>query len=266
MKGATQHILRITTGLVLLAVLTAALYLGGLALASLLLAVALLGIHEFFALFGQEAGKTPEYLLALGLTAAMIGLAWACPGAGVLSGAAAFVILALFFLFRWAADESYPFASVALVAAGLAYVPLLLIPALSFSLHEQILIVCVPIFTDSTAYFCGVRFGKHKVWPKVSPKKSVEGCVGGLLASIAICLILGLWLGRAGAVAFIGLGAALGIMAQLGDFFESALKRARHVKDSGSLLPGHGGVLDRIDSLLFVIPAYLFCRTFWTFF
>lgn len=266
MKGATQHFLRMTTGLVLLMVLTAALYLGGLALASLLLAVALLGIHEFFALFGREAWKNAEYILGQALTAGMIALAWAHPEAGVLPGAAAFVILALFFLIRWAADESYSFSSVALVAAGLAYVPLLLIPALSFSLHEQILLVCVPIFTDSTAYFCGVRFGKHKVWPKVSPKKSVEGCLGGLAASVAICLILGLWLGRAGAVAFVGLGAALGIMAQLGDFFESALKRARHVKDSGSLLPGHGGVLDRIDSLLFVIPAYLFCRTFWNFF
>lgn len=266
MNGVTQHLRRMTTGLALLIILTAALYFGGLVLAGILLVVALLGIHEFLALFGSDGAGRTERILGLALTAGMIILAWARPDAGVLPGAAAFVILALFFLVRWATDENYAFSSVALVATGLAYVPLLLIPALSFSLHEQILIVCVPIFTDSAAYFCGVRFGRHKIWPRVSPKKSVEGSLGGLAASVAVCLVLGLWLGRAGAAAFIGLGLALGIMAQLGDFFESALKRAHHVKDSGNILPGHGGVLDRIDSLLFVIPAYLFCRAFCNFF
>lgn len=266
MNGVTQHLRRMTTGLALLMILTAARYFGGLVLAGILLVVALLGIHEFFSLFGEAGAGRTERILGLVLTAGMIILAWARPEAGVLPGAAAFVILALFFLARWAADESYAFSSVALVAAGLAYVPLLLIPALSFSLHEQILIVCVPIFTDSAAYFCGVRFGRHKIWPKVSPKKSVEGSLGGLAASVAVCVTLGLWLGQAGAAAFVGLGLALGIMAQLGDFFESALKRAHHVKDSGNILPGHGGVLDRIDSLLFVIPAYLLCRAFCNFF
>ena len=167
MNGVTQHLRRMTTGLALLMILTAALYFGGLVLAGILLVVALLGIHEFFSLFGEAGAGRTERILGLVLTAGMIILAWARPEAGVLPGAAAFVILALFFLARWAADESYAFSSVALVAAGLAYVPLLLIPALSFSLHEQ---TRRPIFAEcaSAGTKSGPRSARKKAWKAVS--------------------------------------------------------------------------------------------------
>ena len=123
------------------------------------------------------------------------------------------------------------------------------------------------IATDAGGYYAGCRFGKHKMWPAVSPKKSWEGAGGGLLLCMAVCVCFGLLreyfevaLPALPLPAWVAVGVALNIAAQLGDFFESALKRTQNVKDSGTILPGHGGVLDRIDSLLFVLPVFLAIR------
>ncbi len=266
MNILTQNLPRLFTGLALVVLIAVALSVGGIFLLVLMLVVSLLGFHEFFVMFHAKDEARMEWGIGLVLTAGMILLAWYHPGRDMLPYSAAFIVLALFFLVRWVRDDTYAFGSVACIAAGLAYVPVLLLPALFLGRYEQILLICVPIFTDSTAYFCGVRFGRHKIWPKVSPKKSVEGSLAGLAASVMICVILGHTFGKAGMMAFAALGVILGVMAQLGDFFESALKRSCRIKDSGYILPGHGGVLDRIDSLLFVVPAYQFCRTFENFF
>lgn len=107
---------------------------------------------------------------------------------------------------------------------------------------------------DSFAFFVGSSIGKHKLAPSLSPNKSVEGAIGGLLGAIFVSLIVGLIIGVAPIGAAI-LAIAGGIAAQIGDLFESKLKRLFGVKDSGFLFPGHGGVMDRIDSLLFSLPA-----------
>lgn len=108
---------------------------------------------------------------------------------------------------------------------------------------------------DTAAYLVGRAWGRHQLAPRVSPQKSVEGAVGGLLASIAAGAVARAWfapfltLGAA-----LGLGALVGVFAQLGDLVESLLKRDAETKESSSLIPGHGGVLDRFDSLLFAAP------------
>jgi len=116
--------------------------------------------------------------------------------------------------------------------------------------------------TDTAAYFSGLLLGRHALFPAVSPKKTVEGLVGGVLgaalagwiASQSFAPFLRPWDG-------IGLGAALALIGQLGDLVESSLKRDAGVKDASSILPGHGGMLDRLDSLLFTAPcAYLYLR------
>ncbi|MCR3922481.1 MAG: phosphatidate cytidylyltransferase, partial [Firmicutes bacterium] len=113
--------------------------------------------------------------------------------------------------------------------------------------------------SDTGAYLCGITLGRNKLMPAVSPKKSVEGALGGLLFAAIIMLMMApyLTLHRFTAV-FVGLG--LSILGQCGDLAESALKRWGNSKDSGIFLPGHGGVLDRLDSLLFAVPVayYLF--------
>lgn len=116
--------------------------------------------------------------------------------------------------------------------------------------------------TDSGAYFIGRKWGKRKLWPAISPNKTVEGSIGGLLSSlIVVSLVNGIALAvpaMYGLVisplqAFL-LSLVTGVFAQLGDLVESAIKRHYSVKDSGRLFPGHGGVLDRFDSLIFVFP------------
>ena len=113
----------------------------------------------------------------------------------------------------------------------------------------------VPVWAgDIAAIFAGKAFGKHPLAPKISPKKTVEGSVANLLAAVATAWLLGRFLGLSDARS-LGAGVAVGILGQAGDLFESWLKRRADVKDSGTLLPGHGGVLDRIDSVLFAAPA-----------
>ncbi len=121
---------------------------------------------------------------------------------------------------------------------------------------------------DSFAFFIGSRHGRRKPWPHISPNKSVEGVLGGLLgstlaATVAFRLLLpDLGLGALLAYA-LPFGLIVGVLAQTGDLFESALKRAFAVKDSGRFLPGHGGLLDRIDSVLFATPfVYYFLIMF----
>lgn len=113
--------------------------------------------------------------------------------------------------------------------------------------------------TDSGAYFTGRKLGKRKLWPEISPNKTVEGFIGGIVCAIVAALILQ-WIipFSSSYIILIGITIAASIFGQLGDLVESAIKRHYNVKDSGKLLPGHGGILDRFDSLLFVIPLLHF--------
>lgn len=108
---------------------------------------------------------------------------------------------------------------------------------------------------DTFAYLVGVTFGKHKMIPAISPKKSYEGSLGGIFGTVLAAFILKSHLPAINDVLWFSFAFSLALMAQFGDFFESLLKRAVDAKDSGTLLPGHGGVLDRIDGVLFALPA-----------
>jgi len=108
---------------------------------------------------------------------------------------------------------------------------------------------------DTGAYFTGVTLGKNKLLPKVSPKKTIEGSAGGLLWSALSSLGLGIWWGFSMPwYVLVAAGILIGGAGQIGDLVESAIKRVAKCKDSGFVFPGHGGVLDRIDSLLFAAP------------
>ena len=117
--------------------------------------------------------------------------------------------------------------------------------------------------TDTGAYFFGRAYGKHKLWPEISPKKTIEGALGGVLLAVVVGIIFHLvhpfdysiWI-------IIGVTILVSVFGQLGDLVESAFKRHYQVKDSGKLLPGHGGILDRFDSLLFVFPMLYFIHFF----
>ena len=129
--------------------------------------------------------------------------------------------------------------------------------------REVLLMVLLVVWvSDSAQYYAGRFLGRHKLSPSISPKKTVEGAVGGFVAGIAVTVGLGrVWLPEVSPWLLAGTGAVLVALGIAGDLFESLLKRSANVKDSSGLIPGHGGVLDRIDALLFVAPGfYLFLR------
>ena len=125
---------------------------------------------------------------------------------------------------------------------------------------------------DTGAYVCGSLFGKHKLFPRISPKKSWEGSIGGSILVLIVAGVIGYFANNSGTPhvlsipAWVGLGLVVVFFGTWGDLVESLLKRTLGVKDSGNILPGHGGMLDRFDSSLLAIPAavvYLYTLTFW---
>jgi phosphatidate cytidylyltransferase len=116
--------------------------------------------------------------------------------------------------------------------------------------------------TDTAAYFSGVALGKTKILPEISPKKTLEGSIGGVAGCILATIIYGIsvnrYIGYIPAYHFIILGFINGILSQIGDWVASAIKRYTGIKDFGSIMPGHGGVLDRFDSILFIAPVVYF--------
>ena len=113
--------------------------------------------------------------------------------------------------------------------------------------------------SDTGAYYVGTAFGKRRLYEKISPKKSVEGLIGGVLASVLVAVLCKLWLVHSvGFFEAAVLGAVLALVGTVGDLAESLIKRSAGVKDSGAIIPGHGGILDRMDSMLFAAPALFY--------
>jgi len=176
------------------------------------------------------------------------------------------LIIGFFSLFCFKNDTLAP-VKVAKQALGIIYIPL----TLSFLVLIRndvngsgwmFFIFLVIAAGDTGALYVGSFFGRNKICPWVSPNKTIEGSVGGLCANILMGLICGIaFLPDLGWLIWVFLSLAIGIAGQVGDLFESEFKRAAGVKDSGRLLPGHGGFLDRIDALLFASPVIYFFKT-----
>jgi phosphatidate cytidylyltransferase len=221
--------------------------------------VALAGLDEFYRMaLPTRRGE--------GRLAALLG---ACALFTVFAGNPVFPLMALTFLvlafslvalFRLQ-EIRLAAAQAALVLMGFLYVPLLLshlvmIRMLPHGVPWLFLIMVIVMTGDSAAYYVGSNFGKTKIYPAVSPKKSVEGSLGGLAGSVAGAFISrAIFFPELTPLDCIATALLLGVLGQLGDLFESLIKRSCGVKDSGVIFPGHGGILDRLDSLLFAGPA-----------
>jgi len=235
-----------------------ALWQGGIFVLAVLVCVCALGQWEFTALFRPGPEHKPLRLTGVALGAAMLlAVRFGGPQATLWALAASFWFLALRFLLRYGRDQqNSDFNDELILMGGMFYLPLMLQFCLDLSTKEIILVLLSTAVSDTAAYYSGTWFGKAKIWPQVSPKKSWAGSIGGFAGCVAAVTTYGLYLGEAPLAAWLALGALLNVGAQMGDFFESALKRKLEVKDSGTLLPGHGGLLDRIDSLLLALPCY----------
>lgn len=117
---------------------------------------------------------------------------------------------------------------------------------------------------DTFAYLTGIKFGKHKLIPRLSPKKSIEGLLGGIIGSLLVGYVLSLFWTLLSLPQWIIFAAIVSAAGTVGDLFESSLKRSAGIKDSGNLIPGHGGVLDRLDSFLIAVPFVYFYLFFFT--
>jgi phosphatidate cytidylyltransferase len=254
--------LRVLTAGCLLAAFLAALLLLERRVFAVLVAVvvALAGLE-----WGRLAGFGRGTSVALGLgSAALFGvLAATIDPAGPL-GAALFAAGALFWLLlapAWLRLGLARSGRLLLAAAGVATLTVTGLAAVTLPPAVLLLVLGLVWIADVAAYFAGNAFGRHKLAPVISPGKTWEGIAGAAAATIVyaiICALSGAPLGRQvqgrAWIAYLGAVALLCGMSVVGDLFESALKRRAGAKDSGALLPGHGGVLDRIDSVMPTLP------------
>lgn len=175
-----------------------------------------------------------------------------------------FLLVALLFLARFQ-DIHCVVNELAVLLMSWLYIPLLmsffvLLHGMDHGRHWVLMVLIMTMVCDSTAYFVGTAFGKHRLYPAISPKKSIEGAVGGFVGSVASAVFICPWLiPESSLVTAAIVGAVVGFIGQLGDLFESMIKRNADIKDSGTIFPGHGGMLDRLDSLLFAFPCAYLC-------
>ncbi len=253
------HNQRILTAAIILAMVGGAAAMGRMGIGLLIGLASMVAQYEFYDMVYSGEKRLLEKGLGLALGAGALA---AC-GLSIPYAAQAFTIAvslsaALLFLFRFGDEGNREHLfSVLLLIMGFIYVPLVLQLAFRIMPLEILLILVGVVTSDTAAYYAGVTMGKTKIWPKVSPKKSWAGSIAGFLTCTLAVTVLGYLLFDRTPLMWLLAGMVINIAAQLGDFFESALKRVYGIKDSSQLLPGHGGVLDRIDSLLFALPAYV---------
>ncbi|MGH7645511.1 MAG: phosphatidate cytidylyltransferase [Gemmatimonadales bacterium] len=268
---------RIGIAAVLIPAAVGVLWLGSWPLAATLAALGVLGARELFDL-ARKQGIEPLAELGYGSAAAIPLATYAAHRADQAWGAAGWYAGVVWLLALLGAalysrgPKRRPLAAVAVTTFGTLYAaaPLAFLIAIRHGLNSELkplaylLLAVFPLaltwICDTAAYSAGAQFGGPKMAPVVSPRKTWAGAVGGLAAALVFAVALGLLvLNRCGwqfdVWQLLGIGLVVGVLGQVGDLAESLLKREAGVKDSSDLIPGHGGVLDRLDSLYFVIPA-----------
>ncbi|HHV63509.1 MAG TPA: phosphatidate cytidylyltransferase [Peptococcaceae bacterium] len=252
---------RIVSALIGAPLLLFVTWLGGFYLALLVVMLALLGLREFL-LLGQKANLLNSSKYTVGL----FSLVWLTVFLTGQTGWLLPLALTWFIVIFGQYALSYPrmgFTEAAFSFLAFIY-PVALFTYL-YHLRElpQGLIWCFFTFflvwlTDTGAFFIGNALGRRKLAPKVSPNKSVEGAVGGVIAALLFSFVFWVITKEGSLPVVLLLALVTSLVAQIGDLFESALKRMAGVKDSGNLIPGHGGILDRFDSFLFALPLVYF--------
>ena len=255
---------RLIIALIFVPILFLFIYISQISFLVLVALVTLVGQYEFYRFFYKEGSRPAKVFgLILGL---LLLLSFyfkskeieVVPIGILISGS---IIMVLLFHLLWVREIANALQITAVTFFGIFYVNwlmghLLLLRGLGNGPYLIIFLLMVAWITDTAAYIVGSSIGRYKLFPTVSPNKTVEGTIGGIGGSLLAGLI-----GRAWFLPGFGFGEAvklsllLGILTQLGDLSESMLKRSAGVKDSGTLIPAHGGVLDKIDGVLFATPV-----------
>ena len=279
---------RSLTGVFFCLVLILSIYFGKYSLIALFFIVMVLGLWEFYAL-SEKGSIKPQKIL--GVFAASVFylvstlyLNRMIPGQYLIIPIPLFFLIFIFELFSNPNLPAYrtgrpegrpdkPLVNIAITLSGIFYIalPLALLSYLAyppppypgFELYKYNSNVLLGFFfliwtNDSAAYLTGVKFGKHKLFERISPKKTWEGSIGGAVSSLIVAYIISIYFTELQLTDWLAIAVIIIIFGTLGDLVQSLFKRSINVKDSGSILPGHGGILDRFDGVLLSVPFVFF--------
>lgn len=272
-------IIRTISGVVLLAVVLGAAFAGPIGYGALLLLITGVGVWEFYAM-ARAKGVEPQRELgivgSLGLTLGGVGILCAnyldyefelliTLGIGVAALAIMFTFVVEVFRNRQTPIHNIATTIMGIVYVGLPMAVMAIIPMLlqgqnwkdpDWNAWYFLFYLFLVWGNDVFAYLCGITLGKHKLCERLSPKKSWEGFIGGILGSVAMGAVAAWGLGES-YILWVGLAIVVALTSVIGDLVESMFKRDAGVKDSGKIMPGHGGMLDRFDALLVSAPFAL---------
>ncbi|MCD1146982.1 phosphatidate cytidylyltransferase [Peptoniphilus sp. KCTC 25270] len=240
---------RVITGVIAFIVLAFFIVIGGWPFKLAILFVSLALCHELSHALKNKDYHIPEPLILLGCIFHYIAFQFELP---------MFIALAFscfFLLIQFLINDNFHLEDAAVSVLILVYIPFFLFPIIHLSGTVYIYSIFVIAFaTDIFAYLTGMSIGKHKLIPKVSPNKTIEGAIGGIVGAIVCGGIYFYFSDIKLTWIYIVFLAASSISGQLGDLFASKIKRETGIKDYGKALPGHGGFMDRFDSILLIIP------------
>ena len=260
---------RMLTGLIIGTSVMLCLMEGKFALLALLIAIFIFGTKEYVKILNHK-GFYPS-LTMIYLTQFLLLLHAAFNNFDGALITLTFCVIGAFMWILFRGRQPY-IANVATTVLGMLYCGWLPLH-LSFLRHLQcdrfddglvflVMLLISVILTDTGCYYAGRHLGKHKLAPVISPNKTIEGSIGGVICAIIGAMVIGLYIGLEWYLSF-AIGLICTVFAQIGDLCESLIKRDAGVKDSGDILPGHGGFLDRCDSYILTIPVmYYFCKYF----
>jgi len=266
-----QHINRWITALILVPIILWVIIKGStLLLAAVVSVVAIFAMGEYLRIMFQNDDRPlSNTIKIISYAASMLLIVSTCLGSWEIE----FLILSLnlmalsIFVLSEFADNQEVFHVIAKQVLGIVYIPvslslLIFMKGLDQGTFWIIWLLIVVFSNDTGAFYGGKFFGKNSLSPNISPNKTIEGSIGGIITSSVMGFIFSVIFFKDFSLSFFMIPASfmLAVAGQIGDLFESAMKRAANIKDSGSILPGHGGMLDRIDGLLLAIPvlyAYL---------
>lgn len=253
--GSSNLRLRVVSALVLIPLALALTWMGGLAFRLFVAIVALAMIYEWLTITaGRDWGRTHWVIAALLGAIALLLVAGAAPGLLLILTIVATVIAVV--VARFSGHDHWPPSGI--LYAGLSAIALAMLRGGDAAgLWAILFLFAVVWVTDIAAYFVGRAIGGAKLAPRISPGKTWSGAIGGTVGGVAAGLTVALLADvRLGLAVFAGLALLLSVVAQMGDLFESHLKRRYAVKDSSNLIPGHGGVMDRVDGLVAAAVAF----------
>lgn len=256
---------RIITAIVAFAIFFPLVIIGGFPFTIAIYAIASIGLYELLRMKNIRIFSVEGILTWFMLAILLMPSTWTkevLQFTGYTKAELLFAFILIILIFTVISKNRFTFDHAAFTAFSALYLGIgfyFLIETRFYGFEYVFYALLVIWTTDSGAYFTGRKLGKRKLWPEISPNKTVEGFLGGILFAVLFAFVFQLFYPIASSYFVLAIVTIIAsIVGQLGDLVESALKRHFEVKDSGNLLPGHGGILDRFDSLLFVLPLIHF--------